>query len=116
MPKTRPLCTGAESNLRVLGEVEKDSFIALLGKGRRSGLLPSKTVCPNPGGFVEEFYSSSSRAELLIRLRYVQGRHSLIWSQVLSLSFFLAMLHSMQDLSSLTRDRTCAPCSGSMES
>ena len=35
MPKSRPLCTGAESNLRdrLLGEVEKNSFIALPGKG-----------------------------------------------------------------------------------
>ena len=43
------LCTGAESNLGdiVLGEVEKDSFIALPGKGGHSGLLPSKTMCPN---------------------------------------------------------------------
>ena len=34
MSKTQPLCTGAESNLRdiVLGEIEKNSFIALPGK------------------------------------------------------------------------------------
>ena len=32
-------------------------------------------------------------------------------------SFFLfAALQGMQDLSSLTRDQTCAPCSGSVES
>ena len=30
--------------------------------------------------------------------------------------FFLAMPHGMWDLSSPTRDRTCAPCSGSMKS
>ena len=30
--------------------------------------------------------------------------------------FFLATLHSMWDLSSLTRDGTCAPCIGSVES
>ena len=30
--------------------------------------------------------------------------------------FFLATLHSMQDLSSLIRDQTFAPCDGSMES
>ena len=29
---------------------------------------------------------------------------------------FLATLHGLQDLSSLTRDRTCAPCSGSVKS
>ena len=28
MPKTQPLCTSAKSNLRVLGEVENNSFIA----------------------------------------------------------------------------------------
>ena len=63
MLKTWPLCTGAESNPRdrVLGEVEKNSFIALPGKRGCSGLMPSKTVCPNPGGFGEEFYSNGSR-------------------------------------------------------
>ena len=42
MPKTRPLCTSAESNLgdRVLGEIEKNSFIALSGKEGHSGLVP----------------------------------------------------------------------------
>lgn len=70
MLKTRPLCTGAESNLidRVLGEVEKNSFIALPSKGGHSGPVSFKTVCPNLGGFGEEFYSNGSRAELLIRL------------------------------------------------
>ena len=38
------LYTNAKSNLRdrVSGEVEKNSFIALPGRGGRSGLLPSK--------------------------------------------------------------------------
>ena len=40
MLKTQPLCTGAELNLRVLGEVEENSFIALPGKEGHSGLLP----------------------------------------------------------------------------
>ena len=64
------LCTGAESNLevRVLGEVEKDSFIALPGTVGHSRLLPRKTVCPNPGEFGEEFYSNDSRVGLLTRL------------------------------------------------
>ena len=30
--------------------------------------------------------------------------------------FFFAVLHGVWDLSSLTRDGTCAPCSGSTES
>ena len=44
--KTQPLCTSAELNLRgrVLGEVEKNSFIALPGKGGHRGLLPRKTA------------------------------------------------------------------------
>ena len=38
------LFTSAKSNLRdkVLGEVEMNSFIALPGKGKHSGLMPSK--------------------------------------------------------------------------
>ena len=56
MPKTHPLHTGAKSNLRdkVLGEVEKNSFIALSGKERHSELLSLKTVHLNHGGFGEE--------------------------------------------------------------
>ena len=48
MLKTQPLCTGAQSNLgdRVLGEVEKNSFIAFTGKGGQSGLLPQKLCVP----------------------------------------------------------------------
>ena len=60
----------------VLGEVEKNSFIALPGEGGHSGLLPSKTVCPDSGGFDEEFYSNCSRVGLLIRLGGIQGLHS----------------------------------------
>ena len=75
MPETRPLCTGAKSNLgdRVLGEVEKNSFIALPGKGGNSRLMPLKIACPNPGGFGENFYSNGSRAGLLIRIRVCAG-------------------------------------------
>ena len=61
---------------RVLGEVEKDSFVVLPGKRGHSRLLPSKTVCPNPGGFGEEFYSNGSKVGLLIRLGCVQELHS----------------------------------------
>ena len=48
MPKIQPLCTSAESNLRdgVLGKVEKNSFIALPGKGGHRGLMPSKLCVP----------------------------------------------------------------------
>ena len=42
------LYTDAEWNLgdRVLGEVEKNSFIALPGKGGHSGLMPSRLCVP----------------------------------------------------------------------
>ena len=78
MPKAQPLYTGAELNLgdKVLGEVEKNSFIALPGKVGHSGLLPQKTTYPNPGGFDEEFYSNSSRVGFLTRLGCVQGLYS----------------------------------------
>ena len=78
MPKTQPLCPGAQLNLRdrVLGEVEKNSSIALPGKGGHSWLLPLKTVCPNLGGFGEDFYSNSSGVSLPIRLGCVQDLHS----------------------------------------
>ena len=57
MPKTQPLCTGAELNLgdRVLGEVEKNSFIVLPGKGGNSGLMPSKLCVPTQGDLVRNF-------------------------------------------------------------
>ena len=73
------LYTGAESNLRDrgLGEVEKDSFITLLGKGGYSGLLPSKTMCPNQGGFDEGFYNNGSKMGSLTRLGGEQGLQSL---------------------------------------
>ena len=63
MPKSRPLGTSAELNLgdRVLGEIEKNSSIALPGKGGHSRLMPSKTVFQPRGGFGEEFYSKGSR-------------------------------------------------------
>ena len=56
-----------------MGEVEKNSFIALLGKEGHSGLIPSKTVRSHPGGFSEEFYSNGSREGLLIRVRVCAG-------------------------------------------
>ena len=76
--KTWPLCTSGELNVRdrVLGEVENSSLISLPGKGGQGGLLPLKTVCPNMGGFDEEFYSHSSRLALLIRSGWVLGLHS----------------------------------------
>ena len=60
-----PMCTGAELNLRdrVLGNVGKNSFIALPGKGRQIGLLPLKPVS-QLGGFDEEFYNKDLKVGL----------------------------------------------------
>ena len=70
-----PLCTSTKSNLgdRVLAEVEKNSFIALPGKGGHRGLVPLKTVCPTLGRFGEGFYSNGSRVELLVRIGVCAG-------------------------------------------
>ena len=77
MPKHQPLYTSAKLNLRdrALGEIEKNSFIALPGKSGQSGLMPLKTMCPNPGEFVE-FYGNSSWVGSLMRLGCVQGLYS----------------------------------------
>lgn len=60
MLKTRPLCIGAESSLRdrVMGEVEKDSFIGLPGKGRHRRLLLLKTMCSNLEGLAKSFIAT----------------------------------------------------------
>ena len=44
--KTQPLCISAKLNLKhkILGEVEKKSFIALLGKGNTVGQCPQNCV------------------------------------------------------------------------
>ena len=77
------LCTGAESNLgdRVLGEVEKESFIALPGKGGHAGFCLEK-LCVSPArGFDEGLYGSGSKGGgggSLTRLGCgEQGLHSL---------------------------------------
>ena len=56
------LSTGAESNLRdrVLGEVEKDSFIALPGKVGKPGSCPQIT-CPNLGKIGRSFLVTFQR-------------------------------------------------------
>ena len=43
------LCTGPGLNLRdgIFAEIEKNSFITLLGKGRHSGLMASKLRFPH---------------------------------------------------------------------
>ena len=69
MPKAWLLWTSAGSNLRdrVLGEVEKDSFIVLPGRGGCSSLLPWKTVFQTRG--MMTVYNSGSRVgSLTLRL------------------------------------------------
>ena len=56
----------------VVGEVEKNSFIALPGKGGHSGCVPSKLCVPTWRGG-SEFCSNGSRVELLIRIRVCAG-------------------------------------------
>ena len=62
--------TSAESNTedRVLGEVQNDSFITLPNKGRHTGLLSPKTMYLYPRGIDEGFYNSGSKVGSLIRL------------------------------------------------
>ena len=78
-----PLCTSAKLNLgeRVLSEVEKSNFIALLSKDDTADSCLKN--CPNPGGF-GELYSNNSMARLLIRIRESAGPaplyFGLIWS------------------------------------
>ena len=40
------------------------------------GSCPSKTLCPNLGGFGEEFYSNGSRVGMLVGLGCMQGLQS----------------------------------------
>ena len=54
----------------------KEWRIALLfcqAKGDTAGSCFLKTVCPNPGGFGEEFYSNDSRVRFLMRIRVCAG-------------------------------------------
>ena len=52
-----PLYPDTKLNLRdrVLGEVQKNSFIALSGKGGRRGLMPSKLCVPPQKRVVRSF-------------------------------------------------------------
>ena len=55
MLKTQPLHTSAESNLKVWGEVEENSLIALPGQGGDSRFMPPENNrTSNPGGTGEQ--------------------------------------------------------------
>ena len=47
---------------RALGEIEKNSFIALPGKGKQSRLMPSELCGGSRGG--NEFYSNCSKRQV----------------------------------------------------
>ena len=74
MLKTQPLHTSAKSNLRdrVLGKVEKNSFIALPTKGEHGGLVRQK-LCLNQVRIWWGVYGNGSRVGLLIRWGCVQS-------------------------------------------
>ena len=75
LPKIQPLYPSAKSNLRdrVLGGIEKESFITLPDKGGHTGILPLKTMCPNLGEFNDGFITCGSQVRSLTRLEYEQG-------------------------------------------
>ena len=75
MPKPRPLCTGAKSNLRdrILGEVERITLLLCQAKGAQWACASQKQCVLIPEGFGEQFYSNGSRPELLIRIRVCAG-------------------------------------------
>ena len=75
MPKSRPLGTSAELNLgdRVLGEVEKKSFVVLPGKGRHGGLMPLKCYFPTWGSLMKNFIAMVQGIGLLIKVRVCAG-------------------------------------------
>ena len=58
MLKMWPLCIDAKLNLRILGDVKKDGFISLPGKGGHSRLLPLKTLCPTQEDLVRSFIAT----------------------------------------------------------
>ena len=68
------LGTNDKLNLRNsdLGEVEKNSFIALPGKEGHNGFLRLKSMCPNTVEFAE-FYCKGSRVGFVLRLVFMQG-------------------------------------------
>ena len=55
-----------------MGQVEKDSFIALPGKGGHRGFLLQKTMCLNPRGFDEGVYNNDSRVGVSDRIMVAQ--------------------------------------------
>ena len=71
LPKVQPLYPSAKSNLRdrVLGGIEKESFITLPDKGGHTGILPLKTMCPNPAEFNDGIYNIRFTGEVSDKIR-----------------------------------------------
>ena len=88
MLKTQPLFSSAKLNLRdrVLGKIEKNSFIALPGRRGHSGLLSSEACVSTWEDLVRSFYCNESKAVLLIRCGVCRVCIPLIRSQVTSWS------------------------------
>ena len=61
MLKAQLLCTPVLNQVLETEFWVKQKKIALPGKGEHRGHLPQKTVCPNTGGFDEEFYDNTSQ-------------------------------------------------------
>ena len=75
MLKAWSLCTSTRLNPgdRALGKVEKNSLISLPGEGGHSRLLPTKTLCPKPGEFGEEFYGERLKAGAADKIKVYAG-------------------------------------------
>ena len=75
------LYTGAESNLgdRVLGEVEKDSFITLPGKGGEHNRVVPQVLCLTPWGIGRGLIVGARGQGYVIRIKAVTVLHSSDW-------------------------------------
>ena len=81
---------------RVWGEVEKNSFVALPGKGENRWCVPMKKM-PQQGGSGKEFYSTDSMAELLIDDGVCRVCAPLTWLQIISWWLFLIPFNLVSD-------------------
>ena len=74
------------------------------------GPCPRESLCPLARG------AEPSGTASLLNLLCPQLPLSHTFFRISSVFFFLATLHGMRDFSCPPRDRTCAACSGSVES
>ena len=71
-------------------------------------LLPTVLLCMDISYFVNSGHMGCFQFFMIVNRATIN-----IWVQIFCL--FVAVLYSMWDLSSITRDRTCGPCSGRVE-